>query len=61
MKTLGGYEIVDEKARENIENIKTDKIILVSPNGTEYKITVSDDGVLTSTKIDNETEVIDYE
>lgn len=61
MKTFGGYEIVDEKARENIENIKTDKIILVSPNGTEYKITISDDGVLTSTKIDNETEVIDYE
>lgn len=61
MKTLMGYEIVDEKATEKIENIKTDKIILISPNGTECKITVSDDGVSISTKKDNEIEVNDYE
>ena len=42
MKTFGGYEIVDEKAR---------KMILISPNGTEFKITVTDDGVLSTEKI----------
>ena len=36
---------------ENENNVPVDGIILTAPNGDKYKITIGDDGVLETTKI----------
>ena len=91
MKFLNNYEIIDEKARKDIDKISqeiielksdenltttdktivgainevntlatelnskhtegTDSLILLSPNGTRFSITIGDDGVLSATEI----------
>lgn len=39
--------------KEYVDNAIATAVILVSPNGTKYKISVNDDGSLTTNKIDN--------
>lgn len=66
MKTLKfpnqdeAYEIVDAKAREQIETILTTKTyvdndttmpMLTSPNGTKYLLSVNDDGTIATTAV----------
>lgn len=56
--TIGGetFEIVDEKARNDIESIKNNssQVTLRSPDGTAWLISVSNDGVITAVKQSND-------
>ena len=43
----------DATTKEYVDNAIATAAILVSPNGTKYKISINDDGSLTTNKIDN--------
>ena len=50
-RTLEAEDLLNRKKRQDLEIVSNERLILSSPNGTRYKISVSNSGTLTATAI----------
>lgn len=50
-RTLEAEDLLNRKKRQDLEIVSNERLILSSPNGTRYQITVSNSGTLTATAI----------
>jgi hypothetical protein len=50
-RNLEAEDLMNRKKRQDVEIATNERLILSSPNGTRYKIVVSDAGVLSATSL----------
>tara|TARA_R100000773_G_C4140818_1_gene67287 strand:+ start:268 stop:477 length:210 start_codon:yes stop_codon:yes gene_type:complete len=50
-RTLEAEDLLNRKKRQDLEIVSNERLILSSPNGTRYKISVDNSGVLSATAI----------
>ena len=50
-RTLEAEDLLNRKKRQDLEIVPNERLILSSPNGTRYKISVDNSGVLSAIAI----------
>ena len=50
-RTLEAEDLLNRKKRQDLEIVSNERLILSSPNGTRYQITVSNSGTLSAVAV----------